>query len=239
MIINNLSFAYGDKPIFKAFDLVIPCNKVTCIMGESGCGKTTLLNCISKRLAYEGEIDYGRSENGLLSDKAIAYVFQQPRLVPSMTVKENIEYVLKGSKKDKEDRAKDILAKLQLSDCANSYPRFISGGQAGRAALARALAIDSDILLLDEPFKGLDLKLKSQILALLLPLIKEKTVVFVTHDAEDALAVGDAIYVLKREVGDSVNVVAKEEIALPKENRNLYCDEINKARQNLFNTLLS
>ena len=131
-----------------------------------------------------------------------------------------------------------MLAKLQIADCADSYPRYISGGQAGRTSLARALAIDSKILLLDEPFKGLDLKLKNDILRLLLPLIKDKTVVFVTHDVEEALAVGDRVYVFKRDSGEGVKILSEEVIDPPKEGRNLYCDQLNKARQNIVNALL-
>ena len=155
MKIKDLTFSYGEKAIFKDFNLDAPCGKVTCIMGASGGGKTTLLNCISGQLDFEGQILYGQNGQNKSETKRISYVFQQPRLIPSMTGEQNIEYVLPNviSKEQRRLMVKEVIEIMQLSDCANSYPRYISGGQASRASLARALAYESDILLMDEPFK--------------------------------------------------------------------------------------
>ncbi len=236
MIIKDLTFDYGDKIIFDNFNLEIPLGKVTCIMGASGGGKTTLLDCIAGKHQYQGKIIYG--QNGTEADMKtkIAYVFQQPRLIPSMSVEKNIEFVLPKSmsKEEKGERVREVVEKFRLMDCKKSYPANISGGQASRTALARAFAINRDVLLMDEPFKGLDIKLKKEILDITVPLLKNKTVVFVTHDIEEALAVADIIYVLDREEGKGLSVVGEEEITLPKENRDLYCDEISKSRQKIF-----
>ncbi len=240
MIIKDLTFAYGDKIIFDNFNLEIPLGKVTCIMGASGGGKTTLLDCIAGKHQYQGNINYGQNGMDLDVNTKIAYVFQQPRLIPSMSVEKNIEFVLPKSmsKEEKGERVREVVEKFRLTDCKKSYPANISGGQASRTALARAFAIDRDVLLMDEPFKGLDIKLKKEILDITIPLLKNKTVVFVTHDIEEALAVADIIYVLDREEGKGLSVVGEEEITLSKENRDLYCEEISKARQKKFCCLI-
>lgn len=240
MKICGLNFAYGDKSIFDNFNLDIPIGQVVCIMGASGCGKTTLLNCISGQLKFEGQISYGQNGNSDLLSKSISYVFQQPRLIPSMTVAKNIEYVLPNtlSKEQKALKVNQVIEKMQLADCVNSCPRYISGGQASRVALARALAVDSDIMLMDEPFKGLDIKLKKQILDILTPLIKDKTVVFVTHDVEEALAMADRVIVLNRVEGSAVNILASEVIEQPREERDVYSQSLNDTRQKIYRALL-
>lgn len=240
MKICGLNFAYGDKAIFDNFNLDIPIGQVVCIMGASGCGKTTLLNCISGQLDFEGQILYGQNGDSDLRSKSISYVFQQPRLIPSMTVAKNIEYVLPNtlSKEQKALKVNEVIEKMQLADCVNSYPRYISGGQASRVALARALAVDSDIMLMDEPFKGLDIKLKKQILDILTPLIKDKTVVFVTHDVEEALVVADRVIVLNRVEGSAVNILASEVIEQPREERDVYSQSLNDTRQKIYRALL-
>lgn len=238
MKILNLTFSYNDKQILKDFCLDIEEGKVTSIMGSSGGGKTTLLNCISGQLSYQGKILYG--QNGQeTTDKKIAYIFQQPRLIPSLTVKENIKFVL--SEKDKtvaESKAQEIIGKLQLNDCQDSYPSRISGGQASRTAIARALAVNSDILLMDEPFKGLDIKLKNYILQLIKPLIANKTVIFVTHDTEEALALADRVIVLTRKENQCVSIAGDRIIGESKDDRDLYSDSLNGIRKEIFSDLL-
>ncbi|MDE7215184.1 MAG: ABC transporter ATP-binding protein [Clostridia bacterium] len=236
MIVKNLYFAYGDKVIFDDFNLELPCGEVVCIMGASGGGKTTLLDCIAGKHEYRGEILYGQNGAGDSVGNRIAYVFQQPRLIPSMSVEKNIDFVLPKSmsKEQRRNIVNDVIQKLHLDDCAKSYPANISGGQASRAALARAFAVESDVLLMDEPFKGLDIRLKNQILEILTPLLKDKTAVFVTHDIEEALAVADTVYILDREEGKGLSVAGREKIGIPRENRDVYSEEISRIRQKIF-----
>lgn len=237
MKIENLSFSYQDKKIFEDFSFDFEEGKVTCIMGSSGGGKTTLLNCISGQLDYNGKICYGQNRD--IKDIKISYIFQQPRLIPSLTVKENIMFVLdKKNKQEANIKAEDIIEKMNLQDCKNSYPSHISGGQASRTAIARALAIQSDMLLMDEPFKGLDIKLKNYIFELLKPLISQKSVIFVTHDVEEALSVADRIVVLSREKNQAVKIIENIPIDDDKNNRDIYADKLNDIRKKVFAALL-
>ncbi len=231
--IKKLCFSYGDKKIFQDFDLNIDAGSVTCIMGGSGAGKTTLLNCISGLLNYSGEIEI-QGENS-----QIAYVFQQPRLIPSMSVEDNVRLVLPASadKNAVQRRIDDIIAKLKLEDCRKSYPRNISGGQASRAAIARAAVTDADIFLMDEPFKGLDIKLKKEIIQMLIPLLKDKTAIFVTHDVEEALAIADRVCILDRSQGQCVNLKGVVDIDMSRDGRDVYSEKSNELRQKIYSML--
>ena len=231
MKIENLSFSYGEKVIFNGFNMEIPRYSAIAIMGGSGTGKTTLANCICRQLDFDGRID------GELSK--IACVFQQSRLIPSMSVEDNIKFVLpKGMDKGTVDQKLDeVITNLQLEDCRKSYPKQISGGQASRVAIARALVVDSDVLVFDEPFKGLDVSLKRDIIKILIHLIKEKTVIFITHDPEEALAIADEVYVFDRNEGDGVIIKDKFQITQSKNSRDMYGDYINKLRQELYENI--
>lgn len=233
MKIRGLDFSYGDKLIFSGFDLDVPSGKSLCIMGGSGTGKTTLVNCICRQLDFGGDIDFEDEKS------KIAYVFQQPRLIPSMSVEDNIKFVLpKGMDKisiaNKVDR---VIAQLRLEDCRKSYPSKISGGQASRTAIARAMVTDCDLLILDEPFKGLDVKLKREIIDILINLIEGKSVIFITHDPEEALAIGDRICVFERNSGEGVRIKGEIEISQCKSQRDMYGEYINNLRQKAYEIL--
>ncbi len=238
MKIEKLNFAYGEKKIFQDLTMDMP-KGVTCIMGGSGAGKTTLLNCISRQLEFEGNIVYDVIGDNNKNDVNFSYVFQQPRLIPSMSVENNIKFVLPRSmtKEQVKQKVDDIIAKLQLEECRNSYPRKISGGQASRVSLARALVTDSDVLLLDEPFKGLDIKLKKDILNLLIPLMENKSVVFVTHDVEEALAIADRVFVVERKDGETVKVKGSLDIAQKQNDRDVYGEQLNEVRKQIYKLL--
>jgi len=191
--IKGLKKSYGKNAVYDNFNLDIEEGKVTCILGESGSGKTTLLNCIA------GLTDY----SGTITQKKCSYVFQSPRLVPSLTVSGNIALVCSDREK-----IKDLLSKVHLSEKAEEYPVKLSGGQAQRVSLARAFAYGGEVLLMDEPFSSLDVKLKFEMYETFSTLIKEErtTVVFVTHDVDEAARLADRILVIKNgcTVGDVV-----------------------------------
>lgn len=192
MIISDVDKKYNDLVVFEKLNLTIKDHEITAILGPSGCGKTTLLNIISKTTDYSGTIEG--------NDGKISYLFQSQRLLSNLTVKKNIEYVLKSylDKQEREKVTNDILKKVELTEFANYYPSQLSGGMAQRVSIARAFAYDSDIMLMDEPFKGLDISLKKKIIDVFLRLYKsdKKTTLFVTHDIDDALIMANRIIVL-------------------------------------------
>ena len=175
---------YGATEVYSNFNLALEKGKITCILGESGSGKTTLLNCIAGLTEYCGEIPAVKC----------SYVFQSPRLVPNLTVKQNLTLVCAD-----EEKVLTMLERVRLQDKKNAYPKTLSGGQAQRVAIARAFLYESEILLLDEPFSSLDLKLKNEMHGLFLQIWRQdkRTVLFVTHDADEAVSLADRLVVLK------------------------------------------
>lgn len=182
--LKNICKAYGKTQVYSDFNLEIEGGKITCILGESGSGKTTLLNMIAGITDFSGEI----------SKVTCSYVFQSPRLVPNLTVKGNLNLISKDSA-----AVESMLASVGLSEKSANYPAELSGGQARRVALARAFLYDADIVLLDEPFSSLDLKLKIEMAELFLKLQRErnKTALLVTHDPDEAAYLSDRAIILK------------------------------------------
>lgn len=182
--IKNFTKSYADKTVYENFNLEIKEEGITCILGESGCGKTTLLNAVA------GLIDYG----GEITKKRVSYVFQTPRLIPNLTVGENLKFIGADS-----NRAAYMLERVGLTYKKNSYPNSLSGGEAQRVSLVRAFCFRSDVLLMDEPFSSLDLKTKLSVMELFKSLCKEEQrgAVFVTHDIDEALYLADRILVMR------------------------------------------
>lgn len=182
--IKNLTKKYGATEVYSNFNLALEKGKITCILGESGSGKTTLLNCIAGLTEYCGEIPAVKC----------SYVFQSPRLAPNLTVKQNLTLVCAD-----EEKVLTMLERVRLPDKKNAYPKTLSGGQAQRVAIARAFLYESEILLMDEPFSSLDLKLKNEMHGLFLQIWRQdkRTVLFVTHDADEAVSLADRLVVLK------------------------------------------
>ena len=178
--IKNLTKRYGNLTVYENFNLDIKDGEVTCILGESGCGKTTLLNCIAGLTDYEGEI----------TQVKCSYIFQTPRLVPYLTVGGNLKLICKDEK-----AIDEALEKVRLTDKKNAYPVALSGGQAQRVSIARAFLYGGEVILMDEPFTSLDLKLKKEISELFLQIQSEsrRTALFVTHDVDEALSLAHRI----------------------------------------------
>ncbi len=174
--LNNVSFAYDTTPVLERVSLTLPESGVTCLWGASGCGKTTLL----RLLAGLEKPSAGTVEGG----DRVSMVFQEDRLLPWLTALENV--TLTGAK---DAAARDMLRQLGLTEeeCL-ALPRNLSGGQQRRVALARALAADSDLLLLDEPFNGLDEDTWQNVVPLIAAYAAHRPVVLVTHIRQQAQA---------------------------------------------------
>ena len=185
MQISNLTFDYG-TPLYEDFNLELPDHAITAVLGGSGMGKSTLLNLLAGLVTPQA---------GEVPQADCSYIFQTPRLLPTLTVLRNVEAVLP---KGQRQAAKHWLAKAELSDYLNYYPLQLSGGMAQRVALARAFAVGREVLLLDEPFSGLDMALAERLKGVLLSFWEESkpTTVLVTHDLAGALAVCHQVVVL-------------------------------------------
>lgn len=203
MKLNNVTFSYKEFELIKNFSLNIEPGKVTAILGPSGCGKSTLLKLIAGLI---------RPSQGFISDteKSKSYIFQEHRLLPWMSLIENVNYPLQ--REDKK-RANYYIEKMGLWEHRKKFPSQLSGGMAQRVSISRALAYKSNYLLMDEPFKGLDIELKSSVFKHLNRLISEenRTTIFVTHDITESIILGDNIVILedtpvtiKKEIRNSV-----------------------------------
>lgn len=176
--IVNISKSYKEKMILDNVSLDIPEKGILVISGPSGEGKTTLLKIIAGLV----KPDSGYIEG--FDDARITFVFQENRLLPWFDLLANIECVLHGE--DKRERAMYWLEKMYLKDSYNKYPKELSGGMKRRAALARAFAYSGDLFILDEPYKELDTKLKEKIIITTKEECKDKMLIVVTHDENEA-----------------------------------------------------
>ena len=205
--INNISFSYNNnsQEVIKDLSLKVADGEFLSVIGHSGCGKSTLLRLIAGLdMPQKGSIVIdGRQVTAPSADRTI--VFQQYSLFPWLKVLDNVKFALKKSgrfsKSEIHDRAVYFLEKTGMAQDMNKYPYQLSGGMRQRTAIARALAIDSPFLLLDEPFGALDTKIRGELQELLKELWQKgdrrMTVVFVTHDLEEALIMGNRIVFMK------------------------------------------
>ena len=188
--IKNLKKSFGKNEVLKDISLKVDKGEVLCIIGPSGSGKSTLLRCITNLETQDsGIIDF---------DGTFGLVFQDFNLFPHHSVMKNITNApIKVQKRNKDDvyrDARNLLKKLDLSDKEDSYPCELSGGQQQRVSIARALAMNPDILFFDEPTSALDPELTGEILKVIKDLAAEKmTMVIVTHEMSFAKKVADTI----------------------------------------------
>jgi len=225
---KDVNLRFNDLVVLENFNEKFEDGKINCILGPSGCGKTTLLNLLC---------DIVNEDSGYITKpEKVSYVFQEEALVPQKTARKNLELVLKSIYKDKEELKAVIDKFLKISDlekAADLYPHEMSGGMRQRLALIRAFAYPSDVLLMDEPFKALDITLKDSIIKSFLNLYKEnnRTVLFVTHDADEALLTGDFIYVYGNK---PMHLQQKFEVSGEKGNRKIYDENISKIKNEIY-----
>lgn len=232
IIFKNFSFSYPDKEIYKNFNAVFFGGKINVVLGASGVGKTTLLNALTGLSGFDGEIKN--------MPKNVSYIFQSDRLVKTISVEKNLDFVLKNAIRDKTARKNaiyDMAKLLEISDVLKRLPTEISGGQAQRVQMARAFLYPSEVMLLDEPFKGLDVSLKTRLIKKFLELWGRdgRTVVLVTHDVYDALLMGDKVFVLS---GSPADIVYETELTVEKSERNLTDAVVTKYRDEIVNKII-
>ncbi|MGI6325634.1 MAG: ABC transporter ATP-binding protein [Saccharofermentanales bacterium] len=182
--IEKISKAYGELKVIDDLTVQFPPNGLVGLSGPSGCGKTTLL----RLLAGLEQPDRGLIKG--IEQRTISMVFQEDRLLPWLSAVDNVAAVLSS----KRGKALNWLERVYLSEFAEYYPAQLSGGMKRRVALARALARPGDLLLLDEPFTGMDIDLKKKLFSLLQEAAIRRLVVLVTHDLADIGALAGQAY---------------------------------------------
>ena len=181
--LTNISVAFGGKQVLKDFSFCFDTGKHYALFGPSGCGKTTLLRVIAGlKTPDSGEV---RVSSGM----SMAFCFQEDRLLPWYTVQRNVELALPSEIQKDRERAARIaqswLERVGLGSEGGAYPAQLSGGMKRRAALARALAFDAPVMLMDEPFRALDEASHAEMLRLVRSLAQGRTLILVTHDLRD------------------------------------------------------
>ncbi|MBW1972575.1 MAG: ATP-binding cassette domain-containing protein [Deltaproteobacteria bacterium] len=212
LVLENLTKKFGELIAVNKVNLEVKEGEFVCFLGPSGCGKTTILRMITGfEIPTDGKIWYdGKVINDLIPQKRnFGIVFQSYALFPNMTVGENIAFGLKMRKFPKniiESRVEEMLNLVGLTKWKDYYPAQLSGGQQQRVALVRALAPNPNVLLLDEPLSALDAKIRIRLRAEIKRLQNElgKTMIYVTHDQEEALSIADKVVVMEAGVFEQV-----------------------------------
>ncbi len=202
----GVSHAFGDNKVLDNASLMIPAGEVVCLLGPSGSGKTTLLRLAAglERLQQgailiDDEIVANEERHVPPEHRGVGLMFQDYALFPHLSVLDNVTFGLLGQAKDRaRRRAMEMLDQVSMTAHAQNHPNMLSGGQQQRVALARALAPEPKLLLLDEPFSGLDTNMRGQIREETLTVLKANGVatVMVTHDPEEAMFMADRIKIL-------------------------------------------
>jgi NitT/TauT family transport system ATP-binding protein len=217
--LQRVGHRYGNKVVaLQNVNLDIHAGEFVCLLGPSGCGKSTLLYALAGDVEPSGghiSID-GHPVSGPSPDRLLMY--QEPALFPWMTVKQNLKFALRSrglSREETERRAQEFIGLVHLNGFENTLPHELSGGMRMRVSLGRALAMDPNVLLMDEPFAALDAQTRARMHQLLQAIWTRarKTVVFVTHDVREALVLGDRVVVMASRPG---RIVQDLEVHLPR-----------------------
>ena len=206
LVIDGLSRQFGGRTVVSDVSLRVAPGQVTCLLGPSGCGKSTTLRMIAGvdrpdagTVLVDGQV---MSDNATFvppEGRSIGLMFQDFALFPHMNVMSNVTFGLSGPVEEQKARARDLLARVRLEGFEAAMPNELSGGEQQRVALARALAARPRIFLMDEPFSGLDDRLRDGVRDETLDILKEEetAVVLVTHDPEEAMRMADEIALMR------------------------------------------
>ena len=205
--LEGITHDYDGVPSIRGVDLVVEPGEIVCLLGQSGCGKTTLLRITaglerpaSGRVLLNDREVAGPNVFRAPEKRGIGLMFQDYALFPQMTILANVMFGLRAlSRADGEREARRVLERVGLDRYAAEYPHVLSGGEQQRAALARAIAPRPSVLLMDEPFSGLDRRLRESVREETLAILRETrvTAILVTHDAEEAMQLSDRIALMR------------------------------------------
>ena len=201
LLAEGVSHAYGEQRVIEDASIAVSEGEILCLLGPSGCGKTTLLRIIAGLEPLQAGtvgIDGADVSHFPPERRSIGLVFQDFALFPHLSALDNVAFGIRDA--SWHERAQKMLGRLQMGDYAEAFPHTLSGGQQQRVALARALATEPRVMLLDEPFSGLDSGLRTRLRDDTLHLLKESgaATVLVTHDPEEAMFMGDRIALMDR-----------------------------------------
>lgn len=205
--IQNLNCSYQKTAVLEALDLTLNENEIVCLLGESGCGKTTLLRAVaglqtelSGSISIQQKVLNDETTNIAPELRKIGLIFQDYALFPHLNVFDNVAFSLtKIDKAEKKIRVQEVLNLVQLGEMGQRFPHQLSGGQQQRIAIARALAYQPDLMLLDEPFSNLDQHVRFQLIHEIRQLFKQRqmSALFVTHSKEEGFAFADRIALMQ------------------------------------------
>jgi sulfonate transport system ATP-binding protein len=226
--IQSHNRSFGDTHVLRSIDLDIRPGEFIALLGRSGCGKSTLLRSLAG-------LDPVPSDEVQVHGRT-AVAFQEPRLLPWRTVHQNVALALLNGpdRHDRFYRSEQTLAEVGLTEKLGAWPLQLSGGQAQRVSLARALVDNPDLLLLDEPFSALDALTRIEVHQLVIELWRRHSmaVLIVTHDVDEALSLADRVHVI-----DEGRIARSWEITLPRPDRAPSQPEIARARSEVLDTL--
>ena len=206
LVAEHLSRAFGGRPVVDDVSLSVLPGQVTCLLGPSGCGKSTTLRMIAGveradqgRVLIDGTEMAGPGLHLPPEKRSVGLMFQDFALFPHLTVAENVGFGLKGDRAARAERVGELLERVNLTGFGPKHPHQLSGGEQQRVALARALAPRPKVMLMDEPFSGLDNRLRDGIRDTTLDILKEEgtAVVLVTHEPDEAMRMADEIVLMR------------------------------------------
>lgn len=241
--VRRLAKRYGTLEVFRDIEFDVGSREVVAIVGASGCGKTTLLRCLDGLLPVDaGEIEVD-AQRVVAPIAGVAMVFQHFGLFPWKTVYDNVAYGLRmagASRAEIAQRVPQFIRLVGLAGFEKAYPYQMSGGMQQRCGLARALAIEPSVLLMDEPFAAVDAQTREILQFELLRIWEQKptSMVFVTHSIEEAVLLGDRVFVLKGRPSRIAETIAID-LPRPRTRATLRLSRFAELREQVWGTLMS